>query len=135
METLDEKNEGGMSQRAFHEMTGTSQWLKIAGIVYMALGGISILFLLYAMTKGATNVVFLIALLIYALMVFLGLLSFKQGNALSAFGMSKGSSDLEEFSKNFKTFWTITGVLSILFALIWLILILVGVSGGGGRMF
>lgn len=123
METLDEKNSGGMSEKAFYDITGTASWLKITAIVAMSLMGLMVLLLLWALTKGAGSDV-LIPLLIYIAMIAFYFLLLKQGNALSSFATSRNSADLEEFGKNFKIWWTVVGVLSIISAVIFLIAIL-----------
>lgn len=134
METLDEKNSGGMSEKAFHDITGTAQWLKITAMIAMAIMAIGILFLLYAMTLGAGGVG-LVMIILYGAFLALYYVLLKQGNALTSFGTSRSSADLEEFAKNFKTFWTVIGVLSIIGAVAYLILMLLALSGGGMRMF
>lgn len=133
METLDEKNSEGMSPKAFYDLTGTAGWLKITSLVGIGMMAVGILLMLWAMTKGAGGQV-MVAVLIYVAIIGFYFLLFKQGKALASYQTSKSATDLEEFAKNFKTFWTIAGVLAILGGIVWVVMIVMAL-GNGGRMF
>lgn len=136
--TLDEResNEFELSNNARQQIRGTAPWLRFIGGVGIFLSGMLFLVSFGYLVADISGVIptsvgdrslFFGAMIFYVLysglMLFMSLLLFRAGSSYKMFSNTGGVLELEKALRNQRIFWQITGVLTILFMLIYAVML------------
>mgnify|MGYP000277116009 CR=1 FL=1 len=103
--------EGGVSGSMKSSIQGTAPWMKFLGILFMVIGGLYTIAGFLALL--ASPLIGLLTLAMCGLYIYMGYLIFKAGSDYSSFVSTNSISSLESSLKNQKTWWMITGILTI----------------------
>jgi uncharacterized membrane protein YidH (DUF202 family) len=112
------------------------KWMRTVAIIqfiFLGLGTLGMLFLLTNMPRGFGGVLF-VQLLVLGGMFMLILTLFKAATAYKAYSTSGSNADLEKAFLKQKQFWLASGIIMIVVAALYGIMLLFMISSGG-RMF